>query len=55
MARYFQTYWVDQGVRCNALSPGGVENDQRVDFTNKIILRVSTGRIAAKDEWHFAI
>jgi NAD(P)-dependent dehydrogenase (short-subunit alcohol dehydrogenase family) len=55
MTRYLSTYWIDQGVRCNALSPGGVENGQGADFTNQLISRIPMGRMANHDEYQSAI
>jgi len=55
MTRYLSTYWIDQGVRCNALSPGGVENGQGPDFTDQLTSRIPMGRMAAHDEYHSAI
>lgn len=55
MTRYLSTYWVDQGVRCNALSPGGVENGQGTDFTDQLTSRIPMGRMASHDEYHAAI
>ena len=28
LTKYLATYWPNQGVRCNALSPGGIYNGQ---------------------------
>ena len=32
LTKYLSTYWPDKGVRCNALSPGGVLNGQNDEF-----------------------
>lgn len=55
MTRYLATYWPDKGIRCNALSPGGVENNQGIDFMKKIIPLIPAGRMANADEYHSAI
>lgn len=55
MTRYLATYWPDKGVRCNALSPGGVENSQDEEFVKKVTSLIPLGRMAATDEYHSAI
>ena len=55
MTRYLATYWPDKGVRCNALSPGGVENSQDKEFVKKVTSLIPLGRMAATDEYHSAI
>ena len=37
LTKYLATYWVDRGVRCNALSPGGIFNYQGENFIGKLI------------------
>lgn len=51
LTRYIATYWADQGVRCNAMCPGGVENAQPKDFLNLVTSRIPMGRLAKKDEY----
>ena len=36
LTRYLATYWPKSKVRCNALCPGGIENNQSEEFLNKI-------------------
>jgi len=36
LTKYLATYWADKGVRCNALCPGGIFNNQSEEFVNKI-------------------
>ena len=55
MTRYLATYWPDKGVRCNALSPGGVENNQGKDFMEKIIPLIPAGRMANVNEYHSTV
>jgi NAD(P)-dependent dehydrogenase (short-subunit alcohol dehydrogenase family) len=55
LTRYIATYWADQGVRANALSPGGIFNDQGSDFVRKLSALIPLGRMARKDEYRAAI
>lgn len=55
LTRYLATYWAENDVRCNSLSPGGVENGQGVDFTNKLVSRIPLGRMARVDEYQAAV
>ena len=55
VTKYLSTYWSDKGVRCNALSPGGVYNGQDDKFINKLSELIPLGRMANKDEYHSAV
>ena len=55
LTRYLATYWAESNVRCNSLSPGGVENGQDKDFTNKLVSRIPLGRMAHLDEYQAAV
>ena len=55
MTRYLASYWSDKGVRCNALSPGGVYIDQDEVFVKKLSKLIPMGRMANKDEYRSAI
>jgi len=55
LTRYLATYWAEQGVRCNALSPGGVYNGQGEDFVQRLSSLVPMGRMATKDEYRAAV
>jgi NAD(P)-dependent dehydrogenase (short-subunit alcohol dehydrogenase family) len=52
---YLATYWADKGVRCNALSPGGVFNGQGDEFVQRLTSLIPLGRMASKDEYHAAV
>lgn len=55
LTRYLATYWADAGVRVNALSPGGVYNNQPEDFVAKLNQLIPLGRMANVDEYQGAI
>jgi NAD(P)-dependent dehydrogenase (short-subunit alcohol dehydrogenase family) len=55
LTRYLATYWVAQGVRVNAISPGGVFNGQPDEFTKKLHQLIPMGRMAKKDEYQGAV
>jgi NAD(P)-dependent dehydrogenase (short-subunit alcohol dehydrogenase family) len=55
LTRYLSTYWADKGVRCNALSPGGVFNGQGEAFVQRLSSLIPLGRMADKDEYRAAV
>lgn len=55
LTRYLATYWADQGVRVNALSPGGVYTGQPEEFVMRLGDLIPMGRMAATDEYRAAV
>jgi len=55
LTRYLATYWSDQGVRANALSPGGVYNGQGEEFVQRLSALIPLGRMAKRDEYRAAV
>ncbi|SDS18301.1 NAD(P)-dependent dehydrogenase, short-chain alcohol dehydrogenase family [Halopseudomonas sabulinigri] len=55
LTKYLATYWCEQGVRCNALSPGGVHAGQNDVFVAKLAQLIPLGRMANADEYRGAI
>jgi NAD(P)-dependent dehydrogenase (short-subunit alcohol dehydrogenase family) len=51
ITRYVSTYWAEKNVRCNAICPGGVENNQNATFINEVIKRIPLNRMADKSEY----
>lgn len=52
LTRYVSTYWAENNVRCNAICPGGVENNQNQDFVDELIKRIPMKRMARQNEYH---
>jgi NAD(P)-dependent dehydrogenase (short-subunit alcohol dehydrogenase family) len=50
LTKYLATYWAEANVRVNAISPGGVFNNQSPDFVKQLAYRIPMGRMAALDE-----
>jgi NAD(P)-dependent dehydrogenase (short-subunit alcohol dehydrogenase family) len=55
MTKYLATYWSANGVRVNALSPGGVYEEQNSDFVKKISDLIPLGRMAKSNEYRSAV
>ena len=55
LTRYCATYWADQGVRVNAICPGGVFNGQDDAFIKKLSALIPLGRMAFPDEYKATI
>jgi len=55
LTRYLATYWAEQGLRSNALSPGGVFNGQGDEFVQKLSQLIPLGRMANRDEYRAAV
>ena len=55
ITKYLASYWAKDGVRVNAISPGGVFNNQDKSFVKKLAQRIPIGRMALSNELHDVI
>ena len=55
LTKYLATYWIDKGIRCNAICPGGVKTNQDEVFIKKLENVIPLGRMAASDEYQGAL
>jgi NAD(P)-dependent dehydrogenase (short-subunit alcohol dehydrogenase family) len=55
LTKYLATYWAGQGVRVNAISPGGVETNQDPAFIERLTRLIPLGRMARPDEYKAAV
>ncbi len=55
LTKYVATYWAKNNVRCNAISPGGIFNNQPEEFVRKLSELIPLGRMAKLEEYKKAI
>jgi NAD(P)-dependent dehydrogenase (short-subunit alcohol dehydrogenase family) len=55
LTRYLATYWSGVNIRVNAISPGGVSNDQPEVFLSRLKQLIPMERMANRDEYQGAI
>jgi len=56
LTKYLSTYWASQGVRANAISPGGIYNDKLpAEFVERLTNLIPMGRMAHSDEYKAAV
>ena len=55
LTKYLSTYFAKNKIRCNSLSPGGIDNNQSKIFKKKISKLIPLNRMAKKNEYKEAI
>jgi NAD(P)-dependent dehydrogenase (short-subunit alcohol dehydrogenase family) len=55
LTKYLATYWAEDNVRCNALSPGGILNGQSEEFVERLSALIPLGRMADRNEYRSAV
>ena len=55
MTKYLATYYAQSNVRVNALSPGGVFDNQPEEFVDKLTNLIPMNRMADKTEYKGSI
>lgn len=55
LTKFLATYWVNEKVRVNSLSPGGVYENQDQLFVQNLISRIPMSRMAEVDEYVGAV
>jgi len=55
LTKYLATYWANDGIRVNTLSPSGVYNQQPAEFVKKLANLIPLGRMSDHDEYKAAV
>jgi len=55
LTKYLASFWGKDGIRVNAISPGGVFSGQSKELVNKITKLIPLGRMARVDEYKGAV
>ena len=50
LTKYLATYWADENIRVNTISPGGIESGQNEEFNRNYSNRVPMNRMANAEE-----
>lgn len=50
LTKYLSTYWAKEGIRVNAITPGGVESGQNSTFKSNYSNRIPMGRMSQPEE-----
>ena len=52
LTKYTASYWGKNNLRCNAIAPGGIYNNQDKKFVENINKLIPLGRMAKKNEYN---
>ena len=52
LTKYTASYWANKNIRCNAIAPGGIINQQNKSFLKKIKKVIPLKRLAKKNEYN---
>ena len=52
LTKYTASYWGEKNIRCNAIAPGGIYNNQGSSFVKKINQLIPLRRMAKKNEYN---
>lgn len=52
LTKYTASYWGKRNIRCNAVAPGGIFNNQDNSFVKNINKLIPLGRMAKKNEYN---
>ncbi len=52
LTKYTAAYWSKKNIRCNAIAPGGIFNNQNKKFISKLNKLIPMGRMAKKNEYN---
>ncbi len=52
LTKYTASYWGKKNIKCNAIAPGGIYNNQDRSFIKKINQLIPLGRMAKKNEYN---
>lgn len=55
LTKYLATYWSGCNIRVNAISPGGVYNNQNEEFVKRLEDKIPMNRMAQRDEYKGSI
>ena len=55
LTKYLATYWAEDDIRVNSLSPGGIFADQPKEFVDKLTSLIPMSRMATPDEYQAAV
>lgn len=52
LTKYTASYWANKNIRCNAIAPGGILNNQNNKFLNKVKKVIPMKRLAKINEYN---